>query len=87
MRADARAACNECMDCIAVCPEPHVIMPVLKGASHGVGPVIVSGDCYNCGRCIDVCAERVFRFGTRAGNSAVPRIPPSLPSGESAAEG
>jgi cytochrome c-type protein NapB len=26
-----RAACNDCMDCFVVCPEPQVIRPALKG--------------------------------------------------------
>ncbi len=64
VRADHRAACNDCMDCYAVCPEPRVIPPALK-APHGEGPVILSGDCTNCGRCIDVCSKAVFRFGGR----------------------
>ena len=29
------------------------------------GPVILPGDCTNCGRCIDVCAMDVFRFTHR----------------------
>jgi ferredoxin-type protein NapH len=68
VRADNRAACDNCMECFAVCPERQVIAPALRGADKGVGPVIVSGDCTNCGRCIDVCSKQVFRFGTRFGN-------------------
>lgn len=68
VRADGRAACDNCMDCFAVCPERQVIAPALRGADKGVGPVIVSGDCTNCGRCIDVCSKQVFRFGTRFDN-------------------
>jgi ferredoxin-type protein NapH len=56
------------MDCFKVCPEPQVIKPALKGADKGLGPVILSRDCTNCGRCIDCCAEDVFRFGTRFEN-------------------
>ncbi|HDL6200451.1 TPA: quinol dehydrogenase ferredoxin subunit NapH, partial [Mannheimia haemolytica] len=26
---------------------------------------ILSKDCITCGRCIDVCAENVFAFGSR----------------------
>ena len=66
----ARAACNDCMDCFEVCPEPQVIRPALKGAATGAGPVILSPDCTNCGRCIDVCSKDVFRFGTRFNNAA-----------------
>ncbi|NJD26021.1 MAG: quinol dehydrogenase ferredoxin subunit NapH [Betaproteobacteria bacterium] len=60
--ARRRAACNDCMDCFAVCPEPQVIRPALKG---GAGPVILSPNCTNCGRCIDVCSKDVFVFGLR----------------------
>ncbi len=66
--AVGRARCDDCMDCFAVCPEPQVIRPALKGAPQGVGPVIRSGDCTNCGRCIDVCARDVFRFSSRYHN-------------------
>jgi ferredoxin-type protein NapH len=66
--ARGRARCDDCLDCFAVCPEPHVIAPALRGR-EGAGPVIVSGDCTVCGRCVDVCPERVFslthRFDTR----------------------
>ncbi len=61
----ARAACNDCMDCFEVCPEPQVIRPALKGEAKGVGPLILSPSCTNCGRCIDVCSKDVFSFATR----------------------
>ncbi|MBW7901368.1 MAG: quinol dehydrogenase ferredoxin subunit NapH [Rhodocyclaceae bacterium] len=64
-----RAACNDCMDCFEVCPEPQVIRPALKGAAGGAGPVILAAACTNCGRCIDVCAKDVFRFGARFDNA------------------
>ncbi|MBF0247668.1 MAG: quinol dehydrogenase ferredoxin subunit NapH [Alphaproteobacteria bacterium] len=66
-----RANCDDCMDCFAVCPEPHVITPALRGAGTETGPVILSGDCTNCGRCIDVCAKDVFVFTARF-NNAIP---------------
>lgn len=62
--AAGRARCDDCMDCYAVCPEAHVIAPALKAAS-GASPLILAPDCTNCGRCIDVCAEDVFRFTHR----------------------
>jgi ferredoxin-type protein NapH len=58
------------MDCFEVCPEPQVIRPALKGEDKGLGPVILSADCTNCGRCIDVCSKDVFTFGLRFNNSA-----------------
>lgn len=59
-----RNACNDCMDCFAVCPEPQVIRPALKaiGQEH---PLILDADCTTCGRCVDVCSEDVFRISTR----------------------
>lgn len=59
-----RAACNDCMDCFAVCPEQQVIRPALK-AIKGTPPIILEANCTNCGRCIDVCSKDVFSFGTR----------------------
>lgn len=63
--AARRENCDDCMDCFAVCPEPQVIRPALKGAEAGLGPVMLSGHCTNCGRCIDVCARDVFCFTSR----------------------
>ncbi|MBK7052619.1 MAG: quinol dehydrogenase ferredoxin subunit NapH [Rhodoferax sp.] len=60
-----REACNDCLDCYAVCPEQQVIRMPLKGAAKGSSPVILSPNCTNCGRCIDVCSKDVFAFGTR----------------------
>ena len=60
-----RQQCNDCMDCYAVCPEPQVIPPALKGAPQGLSPVITGINCTNCGRCIDVCSKDVFKFTTR----------------------
>jgi len=68
IRADARDQCDDCMDCFIVCPEQQVIRPALKGADKGIGPVITSANCTNCGRCIDVCSKEVFRFGSRFNN-------------------
>ncbi len=65
VKAARRRDCDDCMDCFAVCPEPQVITPALKGAPQGLGPVILSPDCTNCGRCIDVCSRDVFRFAAR----------------------
>jgi ferredoxin-type protein NapH len=68
IRADERDQCDDCMDCFMVCPEQQVIRPALKGAEKGIGPVIMSPNCTNCGRCIDVCAKDVFHFGSRLNN-------------------
>jgi len=63
--AAARAQCDDCMDCYAVCPESQVIPPALKGADKGIGPLILAANCTSCGRCIDVCAQDVFAFASR----------------------
>ena len=63
--ATKREACNDCLDCFTVCPEQQVIKLPLKGAKKGVGPLILSGNCTNCGRCLDVCSKDVFTFTTR----------------------
>jgi ferredoxin-type protein NapH len=65
-----REQCDDCMDCFAICPEHQVIKPALKGADKGIGPVIMSGHCTNCGRCIDVCGRDVFEFSTRFSNNS-----------------
>jgi ferredoxin-type protein NapH len=63
--APGRERCDDCMECFAVCPEPHVITPALRGDKTGASPVILGGDCSLCGACVDVCPERVFAFTTR----------------------
>lgn len=60
-----RSQCDDCGDCYVVCPEPLVIKPALKGADRGIGPVILSPNCTNCARCIDVCSKDVFAFSSR----------------------
>ena len=45
--AARREKCNQCMDCIQVCPEPQVLKLPLFGAAKGAGPVIVSPNCTN----------------------------------------
>lgn len=62
--AGRRGACNDCMDCFAVCPEPQVIRPALKAAGQD-HPLILDRNCTTCGRCVDVCGQDVFRITTR----------------------
>jgi ferredoxin-type protein NapH len=62
--APDRSACNDCMDCFLVCPEPQVIRPALKKAGQE-SPVIYSSQCTTCGRCIDVCSKQVFKLTHR----------------------
>jgi ferredoxin-type protein NapH len=68
IRLPARAACDDCMDCFAVCPEQQVIRPALKGIA-GAPPIILDPNCTNCGRCIEVCTKDVFGFGWRTSST------------------
>ncbi|CAG1009565.1 Ferredoxin-type protein NapH [Burkholderiales bacterium] len=74
VRATRRSACDDCLDCYQVCPEAQMIRPALKGVD-GAGPTILSGQCSNCGRCIEVCAKDVFEFGLRRPLAATPTLP------------
>ena len=76
-----RAQCNDCADCYAVCPEPKVIKPALKGERDGRGPVILGAACTNCARCLDVCSKNVFSFGTRF-HKPLPQVIPLIPHPE-----
>lgn len=64
-----RQACDDCLDCFVVCPEPQVIRPALKGAGT---PLILDANCTNCGRCIEVCDRDVFRFTQRFDRRTTP---------------
>lgn len=64
VKAARREQCTDCMDCFAVCPEPQVIGPALRGEA-GSSPLILSNNCINCGRCIDACPHDVFQFSKR----------------------
>ena len=80
VRIDAvhREQCNHCMDCYAVCPESQVISPALNAkAGESVHSLIDSINCLNCGRCIDVCAEGVFKFSVAAAFTANINLPDS----------
>jgi ferredoxin-type protein NapH len=62
--AQASSRCNDCADCYAVCPEPQIIPIALKGKGEA-SPLIQDLNCTQCGRCIDVCAPKVFVFTHR----------------------
>lgn len=64
VRADGRDKCDDCMECYEVCPELQVIPPAVKSGPDG-SPVILSGACTNCGRCVDICPHSVYAFGLR----------------------
>lgn len=59
-----RNRCDRCMDCYNVCPEPQVLRSPLHGKPED-SQIVLSQDCISCGRCIDVCPEKVFAFGSR----------------------
>lgn len=63
--ATQREACNDCMDCFAICPEPQVIRPALKGTGDSSRRINFA-ECTRCGRCIDVCSQEVFQFSLRS---------------------
>ena len=63
-----RAKCDNCMDCYNVCPEAQVLRSPLHGKKDE-SLLVLSKDCISCGRCIDVCAEKVFKFSTRFDHS------------------
>ena len=67
-----RERCNDCTDCIRVCAEPQVLKLPLYGAEKGASPIVLSPNCTNCGRCIDVCTEDVFRLVTRFRGARIP---------------
>lgn len=46
-------ACEGCGSCIRVCPEPHVLAPVVTLKANAV----THGDCTRCGACLDQCAS------------------------------
>lgn len=68
--AKNRSACNDCADCYAVCPEPLILKAPLKGGPSGASPIVLSPNCTNCGRCIDVCSKDVFLFSSRFNKSS-----------------
>ena len=51
--AKESVSCAGCGACIKVCPEPHVLAPVvsLKASS------VTHGDCTRCGACLDKCSS------------------------------
>ncbi len=52
--------CTLCMKCKDVCPEKQILS--LIGKSSGD---VSSGECTNCGRCIEVCDDDALSFGIR----------------------
>jgi ferredoxin-type protein NapH len=44
-------ACSGCSDCIKVCPEPHVLAPLVSQKAM----TVTDSDCTRCGACLDKC--------------------------------
>lgn len=44
-------ACSGCTDCIKVCPEPHVLAPLVAQKAM----TVTDSDCTRCGACLDKC--------------------------------
>ena len=44
-------ACSGCSDCIKVCPEPHVLAPLVAQKAM----TVTDSDCTRCGACLDKC--------------------------------
>ncbi|MCX6062456.1 MAG: quinol dehydrogenase ferredoxin subunit NapH [Campylobacterales bacterium] len=53
--------CNDCRDCITVCPEKEVLHMINKSSES-----VLMGECTNCGRCVDVCKEDALGFSIRS---------------------
>ena len=51
--------CTHCGECEAACFVEEVLEAPLR---HGA-PLVVSGECSRCARCIDACATDALRFG------------------------
>ncbi len=61
--------CTLCMNCKNICPEKQVLWMIGKESVF-----VSSGECINCGRCIEVCNDDALNFGLR--------LKPSKPSKE-----
>jgi len=52
--------CTGCMDCKVVCPENQVLSMINKESLP-----VLSGECTNCARCIEVCNDDALGFSIR----------------------
>ncbi len=55
-----RDNCTLCMKCLEICPESQVLAMI--GEKSGT---VLSGECTNCGLCIEVCDFDAMKFGLR----------------------
>ncbi len=52
--------CTACMKCKLICPEDQVLDMIGKESAP-----VVSGECINCGRCIEVCDDDALEFSIK----------------------
>ncbi len=52
--------CTGCMDCKVVCPENQVLSMINKESLP-----VLSGECTNCARCIEVCNDDALGFSIK----------------------
>ena len=62
VHATRRAACNRCLDCVAVCPEPWILPAPLFNEDEQSDAVINPAACTRCMRCVEICSRKVFDF-------------------------
>jgi ferredoxin-type protein NapH len=53
--------CTNCGECLIICPESHVLTPVINKKSDFISGI----ECTNCGRCIEVCNDNALEFSLR----------------------
>ena len=54
--------CTNCGECINICPENQVLIPLINKKSGFVEGM----ECTNCGRCIEVCNDNALKFSLRS---------------------
>lgn len=78
------AECDDCMDCYKACPEAHVLKPLIQNKTlfieQSIIPAVGFSDCTRCGRCIDVCPERVFSYGISSKDRRIKSNQPITPT-------
>jgi len=53
--------CTNCGECIKICPENEVLVPLINKKSGYVEGI----ECTNCGRCIEVCNDNALKYSLR----------------------